>query len=184
MAIAGAEHELYPPEFINALTPPGTPPHVLELHVGQPVILLRNINPPKGLTNGTRLIINSLLPNAVLCTITSPGPHQGSRVFIPRIIFKTQQSGGAVVQFTRRQFPLRVAYAMTINKSQGQTLNRVGIYLQSPPFAHGQLYVALSRVTSPQGIRVLIPTPIYGVVPEMENRCTYNPVQLQLLGRL
>ena len=45
---------------------------------------------------------------------------------------------------------------MTINKAQGQTLNQVGIYLPQPVFAHGQLYVALSRVTSYQNIKVLI----------------------------
>ena len=45
---------------------------------------------------------------------------------------------------------------MTINKSQEQTLNRVGIYLPEPVFSHGQLYVAFSRVTSHQHIKVLI----------------------------
>ena len=46
----------------------------------------------------------------------------------------------------RRQFPLKPCFAMTINKSQSQTLTRVGVYLQSEIFAHGQLYVAFSRV--------------------------------------
>ena len=51
--------------------------------------------------------------------------------------------------FKRRQFPIRVAYAMTINKAQGQSFKRVGIYLPKPVFSHGQLYVALFRFGVP-----------------------------------
>ena len=57
---------------------------------------------------------------------------------------------------TRRQFPVRLVFAMTINKSQGQTLKRVCVFLPEPVFSHGQLYVALSRVGSPLDIKVFI----------------------------
>ena len=56
----------------------------------------------------------------------------------------------------RRQYPLTVSYAMTINKSQGQSLSFVGLYLEKPIFCHGQLYVAIFKVTSKQGLKILI----------------------------
>jgi hypothetical protein len=60
------------------------------------------------------------------------------------------------IDFQRVQFPIRLAFAMTINKSQGQTLDFVGLYLPSPVFSHGQLYVAMSRVKTPTSLKVLI----------------------------
>jgi ATP-dependent exoDNAse (exonuclease V) alpha subunit len=58
--------------------------------------------------------------------------------------------------FKRRQFPVQPTFAMTINKFQGQTLNWVGLYLLTPVFSHGQLYVACSRVTSRKNLKILI----------------------------
>ena len=59
-------------------------------------------------------------------------------------------------EFKRRQFPVHPAFAMTINKAQEQTVKFVGIYLPSPVFTHGQLYVALSRVSSSSNICIMI----------------------------
>ena len=60
-----------------------------------------------------------------------------------------------------RQFPVIVSFAMTINKSQGQSLKQVGLYLPRPVFTHGQLCVALSRVKSVDGLKILISTTNY-----------------------
>src|ERR1700748_995210 len=80
--------------------------------------------------------------------------HSGQLILIPHM---TRTSGPDDFPFTlqQRQFPLHLAFAMTINKSQGQSLKLVGIDLLSPVFSHGQLYVALSRCTSVQRIKVL-----------------------------
>jgi ATP-dependent DNA helicase PIF1 len=56
----------------------------------------------------------------------------------------------------RRQFPVKVCYSMTINKSQGQSLSNIGVYMKQPIFAHGQLYVAVSRVKHKKGLKILI----------------------------
>lgn len=83
------------------------------------------------------------------------GPHAGKTALIPRICLHLESTRFPFI-LERRQFLLKVCYAMTINKSQGQTLATVGVYLKKSIFSHGQLYVAFSRVTLKQGLRILI----------------------------
>lgn len=74
---------------------------------------------------------------------------------IPRIRLQSAL-GELPCTLTRLQFPVRIAFAMTINKSQGQTLPLVGLYLPRPVFGHGQLYVGLSRVGDPTAMKVMV----------------------------
>ena len=60
-------------------------------------------------------------------------------------------------EFKRLQFPIRLAFAMTINKSQGQSLKVCGLNLEHSCFSHGQLYVACSRVGRPSALFVFAP---------------------------
>ena len=149
-----AQHSaLYPPEWLHTLQPSGMPPHELRLKVGVPIMLLRNLNAALGLANGTRLMVQHLLPNCIQATIAT-GRQQGTSVLLPRLTIQPSDSR-LPFTLTRRQFPIRTAFAMTINKSQGQTFQRVGIFLPQPCFSHGQLYVAMSRVASPSAITIL-----------------------------
>lgn len=85
------------------------------------------------------------------------GEHNGLRHIIPRIPLAPPDSNELHAHFRRIQFPLRLAFSMIINKSQGQFLQHVGLCLSPEVFAHGQLYVALSRVTSKAGLSVVAP---------------------------
>jgi ATP-dependent DNA helicase PIF1 len=110
---------VYAQEYLNSLNPPGLASFRLQLKVGQPVILIRNIDPKRGLCNGTSLIVRGFGRKHVDCEILLGG-FRGKRVFLPRIPLTTTDDGTTPV-------PIKPAFAMTINKSQGQTLKAVGL---------------------------------------------------------
>ena len=143
----------FSPEFLNTLDLPGMAPHCLRLKKGMLVMLMRNLNPADGHCNGVKYIVNNLLDRVIEVTAVS-GSKPGSKLFVPRIIMDNNDST-LPFSIRRRQYPLKPAFAMTANKSQGQTLSRVGIYLGQDFFSHGQLYVALSRCGDRSGIKIL-----------------------------
>ncbi|XP_052209285.1 uncharacterized protein LOC127812795 [Diospyros lotus] len=122
----------YPNEYLNSLDPPGLPTFKLELKVGCPIILLRNIAPKDGLCNGTRLMVIRCDTRIIEAQILT-GEKFGNLAFIPRISL-APSSSEMPFQMTRRQFPIRLAYALTINKSQGQSVKFVGVDLRIPVF--------------------------------------------------
>ncbi|XP_076898827.1 uncharacterized protein LOC143552505 [Bidens hawaiensis] len=168
---------LYSPDFLNGIKMFGMPNHRLLLKVGVPVMLLRNINKKKGLCNGTRLQVVSLGKRVIEAKVVS-GTNIGFRTLISRISL-TPSDKKLPFKLKRRQFPISVCFAMTINKSQGQSLTRVGLYLKDPVFTHGQLYVALSRVKTREGIKIVLLDKESKLISE-----TKNVVYKEIFGNL
>ena len=140
-------------------------------------MMMRNLNPNLGLCNGTRLRIVDLKPHVIHATIMT-GERQGQDVLIPRIVFISDANANEFpFRLRRKQFPVQLAFAMTINKAQGQTVQNLGLYLATPCFSHGQLYVAMSRVTSRTKFKALIE---YPELEEEDGSYTANVVYRQI----
>nr|GEW99059.1 hypothetical protein [Tanacetum cinerariifolium] len=139
---------MYPPEFLNTVRFFGIPNHKLELKIRAPVILLRNTSLRRGLCNRTRLIITQITHTVLVAEIITRR-HIHEKVLINRIDM-TPTDKSWPFEFRRRQYPVKVFFGMTFNKSQGQTLNHVCAYLEK------LLYVVASRVTSRAGLRFYI----------------------------
>jgi hypothetical protein len=136
------------PEMLASFTDVGVPPHQLTLKLNAVVILMRNLNFDACLCNSVKGIVRAFSPSRKIVYVEVPRKDgkvgEGTVHAIPRITFRFSPAGKGM-DVSRRQFPLRLAYGLTFNKSQGQTLLRVGVDLLGDVFAHGQYYVVVSR---------------------------------------
>ncbi|XP_073038006.1 uncharacterized protein [Primulina eburnea] len=148
-------HNPFQEEFLNSLSPSGLPRHRIILKVGSPIMLLRNVVPELGLCNGTRLICRGLGRNFIDAEIIT-GPHKSTRFFLHRMPLKSEDNSGLPFELARRQFPIRLSFALTINKAQGQTIQNIDIFFRNHVSSHGQLYVALSRRVSQNSTKILV----------------------------
>lgn len=159
--------------FINGDFPAQFFPTDLELHlkVGAQVILLRN-DPMGRWVNGSLGIVTSTVDGKLTVRLENGQEHIIEPVLWENVEFGYEKKSKRVkanVKGSFTQLPVRAAWAITIHKSQGQTFERIVIDLgQSGAFSGGQVYVALSRCTSLEGIRLLRPVDIRDVYVNYE----------------
>ena len=142
------DQALYDAEFLNRINASGIAPHKLALKVGACIILIKNLNIRDGHCNGTRYIITNLTKHLICARRLSGGPHPD--ILIPRIPMISKDTDFPV-PFKRLQFPVLGAYYLTLNRAQGQSLTKAGMYLPRSVFSHGHLYVGFSRCGDPEG---------------------------------
>jgi len=145
----GDRGDLATPEFMDSVDHASIPEHILTQKVGMVVMLLRNLAAQSGDCNGTRYIVTRIGTH----NLGARAMDSSREIIIPKI-FLTPGECGLLFAMKRFQFPVRAAFAATINKAQGTTLERLGLWLRDSVFGHGQLYVALSRVGDPRKVLV------------------------------
>ena len=144
----------FPTEFLNSLSLSGMPEHELKLKPDTVVILLRNIDIKGGHCNGTRYLVKHVGQyRLVLHKLDYEEGDKNKVLILPRIPLRY---GGKSFPFelTRLQFPIKIAFALTINRAQGQSVTTCGILLPKNVWTHGQIYVAFSRCGNPNNLYV------------------------------
>ena len=119
-------------------------------------MIIRNLNVLQGVCNGIMCVLLAVTDHFAEVQLIS-GPQEHRVVLLPRCVFSiSPEASGLPFTLLRRQLPLIPAYCLSVHKSQGQTLDQVGLYFTSDPFTHGQLYTALSRTNGWDSITVLL----------------------------
>jgi ATP-dependent DNA helicase PIF1 len=142
-------------------------PEILQLCVGAQVMLLKNLDLANGLANGSRGIVIGFMQDLPVVKFLN-----GEERIIDMEIWEVIENDNPIL--SAKQIPLKIAYAISIHKSQGCSLDFAEIDL-SNIFEYGQAYVALSRVKSLQGLSII------GV--DYKNICAH-PKALEFYGNI
>ena len=143
---------MFPTGFLNSLSLSGLPKHEPHLKMNSVVILLRNMDIKAGHCNGSRYMVKHIGQfRLVLHKLNAKQDDQNKVLILPRI---PMRYGGRSFKFgiTRLQFPLKFAFALTINRAQGQSAVKCGILLPKNVWTHGQIYVVFSRCENPNNM--------------------------------
>ena len=108
-----------PVEFLNSLNASGHPLAHLTLKPGCPLMLFHNLDPANGLCNGTHMMLLEVRTMVLRCSILG-GDHAGDVIFIPKMSCDPSES--LPIKLCHHQFPIHLAFIMTINKAQGQSI--------------------------------------------------------------
>ena len=170
-------HSLLPltPEFLCSIQSASLPPGELRIKIGCPLILMQNLSPVNSLCNRSCMIVVGMSERVLQVQLIG-GDHDGQLAFIPQIALTSTSTSDFTFKIRCRQFPVCLAFVITINRAQGQSVKYVGVDLRIPVFAHGQLYVAMSCVTSKKNLKILLP---HDNLDSRTNNIVYNEALLQ-----
>jgi hypothetical protein len=150
--------DMYPREIVAGMRMPGVPPSCLKLKLGARYMIIKNML--KTVFNGVRCQLVAFAGSRCVFIRLISGPGSGTTMLLPACVFTiSPDQSGLPFSIRRRQLPMIIAYAVTVHKAQGQTLSKVGLYITSDFFAHGQLYTALSRTRGWSNIVVFTTLP-------------------------
>ena len=144
--------EMLTETILNSYTSNQAPDHETILKRGDVCLITRPLKAYE-LASNSRVVIKKISFKLIQVVTFESTPRV---VMLPRMRFKFNLQDRTSFTMTRVQFPLRLCYSMTTNKSQGQSFEKILLDLTDDSFSHGQTYVALSRVRRCDGIRFIV----------------------------
>ena len=146
----------FPTDYVESIEMHGAPPFGLELKVGAKYMCIRNLDVQRGIINGTMLELLRIGHRFIQVRLLS-GNQTGSVELLTKCIFSiTPEASGLPFTVVRRQYPIICAYSLSVHKAQGQSISLLGLVMDTDVFAHGQLYVAFSRVADTSRMKILM----------------------------